>query len=132
MRRPKDLEIMFRTEKTGTKKAIIFWCITIGYMSLIFYLSSRNFHLPELPDNSDKFIHACIYFPLAFLFYLSLNRSGIKRYVFLAAVILAVFYGVTDEFHQAFVPGRDSSIGDAFADFAGALLGGAGASFFRT
>lgn len=123
---------MYRAEKTYTKKAIIFWFITIGYMGIIFYLSSRNFHLPELPDNSDKFIHVCIYFPLAFLFYLSLNRSGIKRYVFLAAVILTVFYGVTDEFHQSFVPGRDSSIGDAFADFVGALLGGIGASFFRT
>jgi VanZ family protein len=123
---------MYRTEKADKTKAIILWCITIGYMSIIYYLSSRNFHLPELPDNSDKLIHACIYFPLAFLFYLSLNRSGIKRHVFLAAVILTVIYGVTDEFHQSFVPGRDSSIGDAFADFTGALLGGVGASFFRT
>lgn len=123
---------MYRTEKTDAKKAIILWLITIGYMSIIFYLSSRNFNLPELPSNSDKIAHVCLYFPLAFLFYLSLNRSGIKRYVFFATVILAVFYGVTDEFHQSFVPGRDSSIGDVFADFAGALLGGVGASFFRT
>lgn len=132
MRRPKDLEIMCRAEKTNTKKAIILWCVTVGYMGIIFYLSSRNFHLPDLPDNSDKFVHAFIYFPLAFLFYLSLNRSGIKRYVFFAAVVLTVIYGVTDEFHQSFVPGRDSSIADAFADFTGALLVGVGASFFRT
>ena len=88
--------------------------------------------MPELPANSDKIAHVCLYFPLAFLFYLSLNRSGIKRYVLLATVILTVFYGFTDEFHQSFVPGRDSSIGDALADFVGVLLGGFGASFFRT
>ena len=123
---------MNRTEKTDTKKALILWLITIGYMSIIFYLSSRNFNLPELPANSDKIAHVCLYFPLAFLFYLSLNRSGIKRYVFLATVILTFSYGVTDEFHQSFVPGRDSSIGDALADFVGVLLGGFGASFFRT
>jgi VanZ family protein len=123
---------MYGTEKTDIKKALILWLITIGYMSIIFYLSSLNFHLPELPPNSDKVAHVCLYFPLAFLFYLSLNRSGIKKYVFLATVILTFFYGITDEFHQSFVPGRDSSFGDVIADLAGALLGGFGASFFRT
>jgi VanZ family protein len=121
-----------RTENVNVKQAVIFWFLTIGYMSLIFYLSSQNFHLPELPANSDKFIHAFIYFPLAFLFYLSLRNCGIKKYIFAIAFILAGFYGITDEFHQSFVPGRDASIGDAIADFTGALLGSLGASIFRT
>ena len=123
---------MYSAKNTDTKKAVIFWFITIGYMSLIFYLSSQNYHLPELPTNSDKLIHAFIYFPLAFLFYLSLRKCGIKKYIFAAAFILAGIYGITDEFHQSFVPGRDASLGDAAADFAGALLGSLGASIFRT
>ncbi|MBI5056446.1 MAG: VanZ family protein [Nitrospirae bacterium] len=101
-------------------------------MGLIFYLSSRSFHLPKLPTNFDKIVHIGIYLPLAFLFYLSLNRSGIKRYVFAAAVLLTLLYGVSDEFHQSFVPGRDSSFGDALADFTGALLGSFAASFLKT
>lgn len=119
-------------EKINIKQAVVFWLITIGYMGLIFYLSSRSFHLPKLPTNFDKIVHIGIYLPLAFLFYLSLNRSGIKRYVFAAAVLLTLLYGVSDEFHQSFVPGRDSSFGDALADFTGALLGSFAASFLKT
>lgn len=132
MRRPTDSDIMYRAEKIDLKKAILLWGVTVGYMCVIYYFSSQNFHLPGLPSYSDKFIHACIYFPLAFLLYLSLNRSGMRRNIFLAAVIFSTVYGVTDEFHQYFVPGRDSSIADAIANFTGAVLGGIGASFFRT
>jgi VanZ family protein len=38
-------------------------------------------------------------------------------------VILVVLYGLLDEFHQYFVPGRTVDIYDALADAAGALLG---------
>jgi VanZ family protein len=121
-----------RSEKIDPRKAVIYWIITVGYMSLIFYLSSQNFSLPKLPTNSDKVIHAFIYFPLAFLLYRSLRNCGINRYIFVLAVVLAGIYGLSDEFHQSFVPGRDASLGDAAADFAGALLGSFGASIFKT
>lgn len=39
------------------------------------------------------------------------------------AVIFCVLWGVLDEFHQSFVPGRDSSGMDLAADTAGAALG---------
>ncbi len=112
------------------RAAVIFWFATIGYMSLIFYLSSMNDGLPDLPSNFDKVVHAMIYIPLAFLLYISLNRSGITRFLFITAFFLAGIYGITDEFHQSFVPGRDSSVGDIAADFAGAFLGSCGARFF--
>jgi VanZ family protein len=132
MRRPKDLDIMHTAKNTDTKKAVILWFITVGYMSLIFYLSSQNYNLPKLPANSDKLIHACIYFPLAFLLYLSLRTCGIRKHILAVAFLLAGIYGITDELHQFFVPGRDASIGDAVANFTGALLGSIGASIFRT
>ncbi len=37
--------------------------------------------------------------------------------------LLATLWGVSDEIHQAFVPGRNSSWGDGLADMAGAFLG---------
>ncbi len=106
------------------RPAVLYWLLTIGYMGLIFFLSSRhNLHLPKLPENFDKVIHMCAYIPLAYLFYLSLKKSGINKYVFVLAVICASIYGITDELHQVIVPGRDASVGDFLADALGAFLG---------
>ena len=43
------------------------------------------------------------------------------------AVVAASIYGVTDEVHQLFVPLRDSSWQDWFADTIGAAIGAAAA-----
>jgi len=37
-------------------------------------------------------------------------------------VILCTLYGVSDEFHQSFVAGRDASVWDVVKDFGGATL----------
>ena len=119
-------------EKVTKRESRIFWMLTVSYMGLIFFLSSlHGFSLPELPKNSDKFIHTVAYMPLGFLFYMSFIKSGFGRYVFAFAMLLTVLYGVTDEFHQAFVPGRYASVGDVMADSIGALLGCLGANFIR-
>ena len=39
--------------------------------------------------------------------------------------VMALAYGLSDELHQAYVPGRQSSFYDVLADGAGALLGAA-------
>ena len=38
------------------------------------------------------------------------------------ALIVAVLYAASDELHQAFVPGRSSSIVDVWIDAGGALM----------
>ena len=117
---------MHKVEKKdiGLVPAVLYWLLTLGYMGLIFYLSSRhNIPLPKLPINFDKVIHMCAYIPLAYLFYLSLKTSGINKYVFVLAVICASIYGIMDELHQFFVPGRDADVFDFAADALGAFLG---------
>jgi len=42
----------------------------------------------------------------------------------IAAALGAALYGVTDEFHQAFTPGRSPDVFDVLADLVGGLLGG--------
>ena len=103
--------------------AVILWLFTANYMGLVFYLSSQS-HLPLPPiHGTDKIIHATVYFILAILLYFSFFKSGLRKYLLLISVIFAVIYGISDEFHQFYVPGRDASIGDLIADSFGALIG---------
>ena len=111
--------------------AITCWFTTFGYMGLIYFLSSQHsFHIHGVPEHADKAVHIFIYIPLAFLLYLSLHSIGLKKSLFAVAFICAGMYGITDEFHQYFVPGRYSSSGDVAADFIGAFLGSTGAKHF--
>lgn len=49
---------------------------------------------------------------------------------FAAAVIFCVAWGVLDEYHQSFVPGRDSTGWDVAADGVGAALGALGSAWW--
>lgn len=112
--------------------AVTYWLMTIGYMGIIFYLSSRhNVRLPEISRHIDKIAHMLAYIPLAYLLCMSLRDSGMKKYACIAAFIIASIYGVTDELHQSMVPGRDATIGDVAADTAGAFIGSLGARFIK-
>jgi VanZ family protein len=113
------------------RKAVMLWFSTAGYMGLIFVLSSQQKFGFSFPANSDKIIHALAYMPLGFLFYMSLRASGAKNYLLVAASLLACMYGISDEIHQFFVPGRHASLGDVFADAVGALTGSLTGSFLK-
>ncbi len=49
------------------------------------------------------------------------SRRGRCRAI-VQAVSLSIFYGASDELHQAFVPGRFSELRDVISDAVGALL----------
>jgi VanZ family protein len=115
---------MHRKIDTYPRKSIFYWILTLSYMGIIFYLSSlERTGIPELFPLQDKTLHAILYIILAFLIYRSLDVSGNSRYVFILSFLFAAIYGITDEIHQAFVPGREASLGDIAADSIGALLG---------
>ncbi len=122
---------MNKNQDINVRSAVICWFITFGYMGIIFFLSSQqSFHMHGLPENADKMVHTLIYLPLAFMLYLSMSKSGLKKSLFATAFIIAGIYGMTDEFHQYFVPGRYASAGDIAADFFGAYLGSTGARYY--
>ena len=71
-----------------------------------------------------KLAHMIEYFILAILIYLFLIEFYPKdKYLFLLVILLAIFYALTDEIHQLFVPGRYGSIIDVLIDSMGALFG---------
>ena len=92
------------------------------YLAFIFALSSLS-HPPELPAGSDKQLHALLYLGLGVLLTRAL-AGGLRRTVtFSIAVtttILAGLYGISDEFHQYFVPPRQAEALDVASDTAGA------------
>ena len=49
-----------------------------------------------------------------------LRRSGL---MWSACLLLAAGYAASDEFHQAFVPGRDASVMDLLFDVVGSTIG---------
>lgn len=72
--------------------------------------------LARFPEGADKVGHASAYAVLGGLLMLATGRVWL-------AVLLATLFGVSDEIHQYFVPGRHADPFDLLADFVGALLG---------
>jgi len=99
-------------------------------MGLIFIASSIP-NIGALPGNiSDKTGHGIGYALLGAFLLRALaraERSGVTIRRVLLAIVLATAYGVTDEFHQWFVPGRTADVHDVIADSEGAIVATVGA-----
>jgi VanZ family protein len=99
------------------------------YCALIFWQSSIPVPedlLPSIPF-LDKILHAVGYALLGWLTARALDHgfNGLDHgRLFWLATLLAALYGLSDEFHQSFVPGRTPDPADFLAD---ALGGAAGA-----
>lgn len=96
------------------------WCVVIYGLS-----SQSDFPEPDfwLPPFTDKMIHAALYSLLALLLYPWLRRLGQSPFQAARwALVVASIYGMTDEWHQAGVPGRDADGLDWLADTIGASI----------
>lgn len=105
--------------------------IFVGWMALIFWLSSR----PEVPGPGEKDslirdifnygAHAAIFALLAFLGWRLTNGGApwlpawVKRFPHFSSGLWASLYAAADEFHQHFVPGRTCSAWDWAVDLVG-------------
>jgi VanZ family protein len=99
----------------------MFRVLTVGWMLLIFFLSSQS-SLPavSLFSGTDLLAHATIYGVLSMFLARSLAPPRVttwKRVLLLTILVAA--YGITDEYHQLFVPGRNASMWDILADALG-------------
>jgi VanZ family protein len=111
------------TDPRPTTAKVTAWVLLALYAGVIFYLS----HQPTLPipmrfAHQDKVMHFCAYFLLGLLAAHAMGGLPVKQR-FWWALALASAYGVSDEFHQSFVPGRSVDLLDWVADTAGAWCG---------
>jgi VanZ family protein len=139
--------------KDITKQQIIFYIsvmLVIGWMALIFYLSSQpasqsnefsnqvtevivetiekvapeiasNWDLKELNHFIRKNAHFFSYFVLGVLVMNALYQKGYRKFVL--SLIICILYSISDEIHQTFVPGRGGNIIDVIIDSSGSLIG---------
>jgi VanZ family protein len=97
--------------------------------ALMIFVSS-SIPASELPKfgilKIDKLLHFGVFFVFCALTHRALKfqdryRSLASRSI-MFSILITIFYGTADEFYQAFIPNRDSSIFDLLADALGAFL----------
>ncbi|MFN8587653.1 MAG: VanZ family protein [Candidatus Eisenbacteria bacterium] len=99
------------------------WLPALAYVAVIFTLSAQERLAPPFHfQNSDKVMHLLEYGGLGLLLARAIRaslpgRSWLETALVTAAVGLAI--GACDEKFQSYVPGRESSVFDWFADATG-------------
>ena len=97
----------------------------ILYCLLIFYISSREVTkiVPNAEGVDFSILHIPEYFVLSFLVFRSMNNFNFSnRKRILISILFSFIFGITDEIHQIFVPGRTFDIMDMIFNFIGSSL----------
>jgi VanZ family protein len=99
-------------------------------MALIFVISSFELEVPGIRHFPlrDKGIHFLEYTVLGWLCAAASSRTWPSASAWRTAafaVFISALWGLSDEIHQAFVPGRSSEVADVVADLFGSMAGAA-------
>ncbi len=109
------------------KKILRFWLPPVLWAAIIFLFSC----LSAKPVSKiywkefaiKKTAHIVEYGIFTILLYRALKESGMgKKKAGIFAVLFSSFYGMTDEYHQMFTPGREPRIRDVIFDTIGSIL----------
>lgn len=71
--------------------------------------------------NLSAFYHFGVFFMFTFFLFLTVKKEKIDVSILLLVFMFSIFYAISDEIHQLFVPGRLASIKDLLVDGAGNL-----------
>ena len=98
------------------------WGPAVAWTALTFYVSHQP--VVSIPFGAPDYVaHAVNYAVLGALLIWGLTNSHWTDTTIVhtvQAIALAILLGIGDEFHQSFVPGRDTSVADLLADAVGA------------
>lgn len=108
--------------------AFSWWAPPVAMMAAIFFVSSLP-TVPHAPGDPSNFLgHFGAYAALSTLVVRAFARgrwAGVTPGAAVRAWLVSAAYGVTDEVHQRYVPGRYASIDDWIADAIGAAAAAA-------
>ena len=112
--------------KSALMRFAVFRLPALAYMGFIFYTSSGPITSPTFNAIPDYYLHSLGYSLLCVLLFWALHEGfdvSKGRGGYSVPILLTVLYGISDEFHQSFVPARDSEVKDVISDSIGAMLG---------
>jgi VanZ family protein len=102
---------------------LLYWLPALLCAALIFFFSTRSAP-PVTEQVSDYLAHFLEYAFFALTLVWGATSGFLRQLTSIDVAwlwIVAVLYGLSDEFHQSFVPGRHASLSDIAADALGAL-----------
>lgn len=106
------------------------WGSVLGYCIFIFVLSAQSFlSVPQTVPSADKGAHVLLYAGLGWLWTRAVSVSyprWIASRILMTTLGFTALYGISDEWHQFYVPDRMADVRDVFADAVGGTLGGVG------
>jgi VanZ family protein len=109
------------------RKVYLVYVPLIVYWIMLFIATTIPVSSLPSVDVSDKLKHFGAFLGLSVLLSLTLIYQNkillFKKYFMVAAFVISSLYGLLDEIHQSFVPGRNSEFLDWFADSVGAAIG---------
>jgi VanZ family protein len=114
--------------KESTLQRVLAWLPAVAWAGLIFFLSAQPDETFEKLGLQGQLLsiggHLVVYFVLMVLLVLALRYSSnlSSRQVYILAFLIVALYGLSDEYHQTFVPGRTATMADWFVDLIGAGL----------
>jgi len=108
------------------KKFLVYWLPVIAYAGLIFLFSSIPArYIPRLFTLQNQVFHFSEYLVFALL----INRAWQLYYPghsfyrrFFLVFTFVLIYAIIDELHQAFIPGRNTSLIDIVSDGLGIIV----------
>jgi VanZ family protein len=111
------------------RSLIIYQAPAIFFAIVLFIFSSISYP-PDIKlfvTFDDLVKHTIAYCIFGFFIARALNNQTrylkLRQKLFLFTFLIGTLYGISDEFHQYFVPGRSSEILDVVADSVGTILG---------
>ena len=108
------------------KVYLVYVPLVIYWIFLFIATSLPATHVPSFAVG-DKIKHFGAFFGLSILLSLTLIYQNkvllFKKYFVVSALAISSIYGLVDEIHQSFIPGRNSEFLDWLADSLGAAAG---------
>jgi VanZ family protein len=102
------------------RSILTLWGPFLAALAVVFWLSSLS-DVPGAHYFWDKLLHTIGYAGIGVLalraFHGGFERPRLASTIYAGSVV--ILWGISDEFHQSFVPGRDATAWDVLADAVG-------------
>ncbi|HEV2129330.1 MAG TPA: VanZ family protein [Thermomicrobiales bacterium] len=113
--------------RPSIRSVVVHFLPALSVMAVIFTFSDQP-KLPQIPSLSTQITsvagHFTVYLVLALLLWWALGVFDLStRQRYAIAFVIATLYGISDEWHQSFVPGRQPDVLDVLTDAIGVTTG---------